>query len=70
MHFSKFDRIIVDFRFQRREKATTFHFSQAKRREGGPSPIRTPTHLLKIDKKTDCSTAIVNNVATPSGINE
>ena len=50
MYFSKFDRIMVDFRFQRREKARTFHFSQAKRREGGPSPIRTPTHPLKIDK--------------------
>ena len=24
--------------------------TQTKRREGGPSPIRTPTNLLKIDK--------------------
>ena len=41
---------MVDFRLQIKEKARTFHFSQAKRREGVPSPIRTPTKLLQIDK--------------------
>ena len=50
MYFSKLDRNMVDFWLQRREKARAFQFLQAKRQEGGPSPIRTPTNLLKIDQ--------------------
>ena len=40
--------LIFDYKEERKLEHSIF--LQAKKRDGGPSPIRTPTNLLKIDQ--------------------